>query len=65
MHAVVTATVPRRSHPGPVVFEQLRVRVFATEEAAQEWAIENPHYVTEVVPAEVMPVIRDCHADTP
>lgn len=54
MHAVVTATVPRRS--ASQVFERMRVRVFATEEEAHGWAVENPHYITEVVPVEVMPV---------
>lgn len=53
MHAVVTATVPRRS--ASQVFEQMRVRVFDTEDAAQQWAVENPHYITEVVPVEVIP----------
>lgn len=54
MHAVVTATVPRRAVSGPV-FEQMRVRVFETEDEAREWAVKHPHYITEVVPAEVVP----------
>jgi hypothetical protein len=54
MHAVVTATVPRSSRSQ--VFERMRVRVFDTDVAAAEWATLNPHYVTEVVPVEVMPV---------
>jgi hypothetical protein len=31
--------------------ELFTVRVFDTPEMAQEWAITNPHYITQVVPA--------------
>lgn len=55
MHAVVTATVPRRSASQVFDADSMKVRVFATEDEAHEWAIKHPHFITEVVPVEVMP----------
>ena len=53
MHAVVTATVPRRREAQ--VFERMKVHVFDTEDEAVGWAMEHPHYITEVVPVQVVP----------
>lgn len=46
MYAVVTARMPQYAFE---IVEQVEVRLFDNKDDALEWAIENPHFVTEVV----------------
>jgi hypothetical protein len=47
MWAVITGELPQ--YPGLESMWKPAVRLFDTFDAAHTWAIENPHYVTEVV----------------
>lgn len=50
-HAVVTADTPTGTVDG---FEAgtMKVHLFDTFDDAHTWAIENPHWITEIVPVE-------------
>ena len=49
-HAVVTANMPQYENIERFDMGSMQVRLFEDQDAATEWAILNPHYITEVVP---------------
>lgn len=51
-HAVVTANPPQYETIERFDMDSMRVRLFPDFDSAHTWAIENPHYITEVVAIE-------------
>ncbi len=49
MHAVVTARMPQYVEQERFDSGSMEVRLFATQDEAQEWAVRNPAYICEVV----------------
>jgi hypothetical protein len=63
MHAVVTARVPQYETIERFDAGSMEVRLFDTQDEATEWAIQNPNYITEVVPVQGPAAEERCDFD--